>query len=122
MQVIPFCFFRLDDFIFKERLDFDVEIAIRVCRQSGYNRHALALAERHGKHSWYLRMQVEDEGGHKEALDYIANLEFAQAEENLRLYGSALLRSLPDETTELLKLLCTDYKPKNAPIVQVRKF
>ena len=23
------------------------------------------------------------------------------------------------ETTELLKLLCTDYKPKNAPIIQV---
>ncbi len=41
---------RLDDFVLKRsELDFDVDVAIRVCRQSGYTEHALALAEKHGR-------------------------------------------------------------------------
>jgi len=33
-------------------LHFDVETAIKVCRQAGYNQHALQLAEKQQKHKW----------------------------------------------------------------------
>lgn len=41
-------------------VDFDVDIAIRVCRQAGFLKHALALAEKHSKHDLYLKIQIDD--------------------------------------------------------------
>lgn len=32
----------------------------QVCRQASYFKHALVLAEKHQKHEWYLRIQLED--------------------------------------------------------------
>ncbi len=65
-----------------------------------------------------MKTRLEDEeGGHAEALKYIAKLGFEQAEANMRTYGAALMRALPKETTELLKRLSTDYHPDNEPLV-----
>lgn len=110
---------KLDEFIFKdtENVDFDVDIVIKVCRQSGYTKHAIALAAKHKKHEWYLKMQIEDMANYGDALKYISELEFESAEFNLRTYGSALMRHMPDETTDLLKKLCTDYKAGNEPLI-----
>ncbi len=44
-------------------IDFDVDIAIRVCRQAGFLKHALALAEKHSKHDLYLKIQIDDNQG-----------------------------------------------------------
>ena len=57
-------------------MDFDVETAINVCRQSGYCKHALALAEKHEKHEHYLKIQLEDIKDYQKALAYIGKLEF----------------------------------------------
>jgi hypothetical protein len=38
---------------------------------------------------------------------------FVQAESNLKQYGKVLMAEAPKETTDLLKRLCTDYKPTN---------
>lgn len=38
---------------------------------------------------------------------------FIQAEYNLKCYGKILISRVPNPTTELLKNLCTDYKPKD---------
>ena len=57
-------------------MDFDVETAMKVCRQAGYHKHALSLAEKHHKHEWYLRIQLEDIKGCDKALEYIGKLEF----------------------------------------------
>ena len=57
-------------------MDFDVETAIKVCRQAGYHRHALSLAEKHQKHEWYLKIQLEDIRDYQAALAYIARLQF----------------------------------------------
>ncbi len=54
---------------------------------------------------------------HRQALSYIARLDFESADLNLRRYGSALMRRLPDETTQLLKRLCNDYRPDGALLV-----
>ncbi|KAK3087703.1 hypothetical protein FSP39_009366 [Pinctada imbricata] len=110
---------KLDEFIMtKDReVDFDVETAIKVCRQAGYFDHALFLAEKHNKHEWYLRMQLEDKKNYQKALEYIGKLEFEEAEENLKKYGKVLMSEVPRQTTELLKRLCTDYRPTDRPLV-----
>eukprot|EP00918_Siedleckia_nematoides_P018931 GHVU01040411.1.p1 GENE.GHVU01040411.1~~GHVU01040411.1.p1 ORF type:complete len:904 (-),score=100.20 GHVU01040411.1:521-3232(-) len=107
---------RLDDFIMnKDReVDFDVETAIKVCRQAGYFQHALYLAERHAQHHWYLKIQLEDIHDYQQALSYIAKLPFDQAESNMKQYGKVLMTKQPADTTDVLKTLCTDYRPKNA--------
>lgn len=48
---------------------------------------------------------------YQEALRYIGKLPFEQAESNMKRYGKILMHHVPNETTELLKVLCTDYKP-----------
>ncbi|XP_069106820.1 vacuolar protein sorting-associated protein 11 homolog isoform X1 [Argopecten irradians] len=110
---------KLDEFIMtKDReVDFDVETAIRVCRQASYYTHALFLAEKHAKHHWYLRIQLEDSKNYQQALEYIGKLEFEEAEENLKKYGKVLMSEVPRQTTELLKRLCTDYRPADKPLV-----
>uniref|UniRef100_A0A4W3J9W8 Vacuolar protein sorting-associated protein 11 homolog n=1 Tax=Callorhinchus milii TaxID=7868 RepID=A0A4W3J9W8_CALMI len=104
---------KLEEFIkMSEReVHFDVETAIRVLRQAGYYQHALYLAERHLHHQWYLKIQLEDIKNYQEALHYIGKLPFEQAESNMKKYGKTLMHHAPDKTTELLKVLCTGYRP-----------
>ncbi|KIJ12896.1 hypothetical protein PAXINDRAFT_117658 [Paxillus involutus ATCC 200175] len=107
---------------------FDLDTAIRVCRQAGFFEHAAYLAKRWGRHEDYLRVVVEDIGaggagvkgetqegtekerianGYKEALSYLREVGGAAAESNLARYGRALLHHLPNETTQLLIDICT---------------
>ncbi|XP_012258670.2 vacuolar protein sorting-associated protein 11 homolog [Athalia rosae] len=109
---------KLKEFIMtKDReVDFDVEIAIKVCRQASPE-DALLLAEKHNKHEWYLRIQIEDKAEYKEALEYIATLNFEEAESNMKKYGTVLIENAPNEATQFLKRLCTNYRPTNKLLV-----
>ncbi|XP_023235262.1 vacuolar protein sorting-associated protein 11 homolog [Centruroides sculpturatus] len=107
---------KLDEFIKTEKVDFDVEIAIKVCRQAGYFTHALFLAEKHHQHDWYLKIQLEDLKDYSKALDYIGKLDFSLAEDNMKKYGKILINNALKETTDLLKRLCTDFKSNNETI------
>ncbi|XP_063243527.1 vacuolar protein sorting-associated protein 11 homolog isoform X2 [Bacillus rossius redtenbacheri] len=111
---------KLKEFIMTRdrEVDFDVEIAIKVCRQAS-SEDALLLAEKHGLHDWYLKIQVEDRGNYRQALDYIARLDFQEAEANMKRYGNLLIEKVPEEATQFLKKLCTDYRPSNKPLVDV---
>lgn len=97
-------------------LDFDVEIAIKVCRQVS-SEDALSLAKKHEKHDWYLKIQIEDHYKYSDSLEYISNLEFEQAELYMRKYGNVLIQNVPNESTQFLKKLCSDYKPQDKPLV-----
>lgn len=97
-------------------LDFDVEIAIKVCRQVSID-DALNLAKKHGKHDWYLKIQIEDNKKYAEGLEYISNLEFDEAELYMKKYGNVLIKNVPGESTQFLKKLCSDYKPENEPLI-----
>lgn len=110
---------KLDEFIkTKDReVDFDVETAIRVCRSAGYYEHAVYLADKHDQHDSYLKTQLEDLHNYKKALEYIGRLEFDEAEKNMKNYGKILISEVPAETTQLLKLLCTDYHPSDKPLI-----
>jgi hypothetical protein len=92
-------------------LPFDLETAIRVCRQAGYFEHASYLAQKYEKHEDYLKIQIEDAANYKDALLYLRRLGPVAAESNLARYGRAMLESLPDETTQLLIDLCTNSGP-----------
>ncbi|KAK1224476.1 Vacuolar protein sorting-associated protein 11 [Marasmius sp. AFHP31] len=89
-----------------EELPFDLETAIRVCRQAGYFDHAGYLAKKYERHEEYLRIQIEDAGRYSDALAYLRKLGVDAAESNLARYGRALLSNLPEETTQLLIDLC----------------
>ncbi|XP_036279042.1 vacuolar protein sorting-associated protein 11 homolog isoform X2 [Pipistrellus kuhlii] len=105
---------RLEEFIktkSESEVHFDVETAIRVLRQAGYYSHALYLAENHAHHEWYLKIQLEDIKNYQEALRYIGKLPFEQAESNMKRYGKILMHHIPEQTTQLLKGLCTNYRP-----------
>ncbi|KAF9262183.1 hypothetical protein L218DRAFT_980660 [Marasmius fiardii PR-910] len=90
-----------------EELPFDLDTAIRVCRQAGYFDHAGYLAKKYERHEEYLRIQIEDAGRYGDALAYLRKLGVDVAESNLARYGRALLANLPEETTQLLIDLCT---------------
>ncbi|TEB39465.1 hypothetical protein FA13DRAFT_1750921 [Coprinellus micaceus] len=94
-----------------EELPFDLDTAIRVCRQAGYFEHASYLAKKYGRHEDYLRIQIEDAGNVKDALAYLRKLGPEAAESNLARYGRAMLQSLPEETMQLLVDLCTSSGP-----------
>lgn len=105
----------LDEFIMTDReLNFDVETAIKVCRQAGYFKHAVYLAEKYEQHDLYLKIQLEDLKDYQRALSYIGKLEFYEAEGNMKKYGKSLVNAVPDEATKLLKVLCTDYRPQRS--------
>ncbi|XP_050725825.1 vacuolar protein sorting-associated protein 11 homolog isoform X2 [Eriocheir sinensis] len=111
---------QLNEFIMSKEgaVECDVELGVRVCRSAGYYDHALALAARHGLHHHHLAILIDDKKDYSAALRYMATLELEEAKANVLRYGSVLLGHHPDQTTELLISLCTDYKPSNSPIVK----
>ncbi|KAG9077413.1 hypothetical protein FS749_010714 [Ceratobasidium sp. UAMH 11750] len=88
-------------------LPFDLDTAIRVCRQAGYFEHAAYLAKKYTRHEEYLRIQVEDAQNYAEALEYLRGMGGEATEGNMARYGRALLEHLPDQTTNLLVELCS---------------
>ncbi|OCF75394.1 vacuolar membrane protein [Kwoniella mangroviensis CBS 8886] len=90
-----------------EELPFDLETAIRVCRQAGFYEHATYLAKKFGRHEEYLRIQIEDAGEIGEALRYLRGLGPEACEENMVRYGRTLLNAEPQATTALLIDLCS---------------
>ncbi|XP_046856298.1 vacuolar protein sorting-associated protein 11 homolog [Xenia sp. Carnegie-2017] len=110
---------KLDEFIMTDKeFNFDVETAIKVCRQAAYFNHALYLAEKYEHNDWYLKIQLEDTKKYQKALNYIGKLNFQDAKDNLKKYGKTLMEAEPDKTTELLKLLCTDYRSSESPLLK----
>ncbi|KNC99120.1 tethering complex subunit PEP5 [Spizellomyces punctatus DAOM BR117] len=100
---------RLDEFVKTDReLKFDVETAIRVCRQGGYHEHALWLAKKFGEHEWYMRIQLEDLKQYSETVEYLSELEPREAVRSLGRYGYILVTEKPSEMTEVLLKLCSE--------------
>lgn len=84
-----------------------------MCRTAS-TEHALSLAKRNQKHDLSISILTEDQQAFFEALTYISQLKFNDAEASLRKYGLILMEKCPIETTELLKKLCTNYRETNA--------
>jgi len=108
---------KLDEFLRTNSSgDFDVDTAIKVCRQAKYYDHALSLSKKFQKHEWFLKIQLEDKMQYKIALDYIADLEQADRERYLKQFGKILIENIPQETTDLLVDMCTaEVQPEQSP-------
>lgn len=100
---------------------FDLDTAIRVCRQAGYFEHASYLAKKYKRHEDYLRIQVEDAANYKDALAYVRKLDPEASENNLARYGRIMLANLPDETTQLLIDICTGSLPPSSDSEEAAK-
>lgn len=83
-----------------------------MCRTASAE-HALSLAKRNQKHDLSISILTEDQQAFFEALTYIAKLKFYDAEASLKKYGLILMEKCPEETTDLLKKLCTNYRESN---------
>ncbi|TPX44023.1 hypothetical protein SeMB42_g03800 [Synchytrium endobioticum] len=94
--------------------NFDIETAIRVCRQAGYFDHALWLAEKHGQHDLYMAIQVEDLKDYSLTVEYLASLSPTEAVRAFKRYGTMLIKEMPAEVTDLLVKLCTSAAAANA--------
>ena len=107
---------KLDEFIFKDRekIDFDVAVAIKVCRQANYYEHALALAKDHGFDDMYLEI-IFDLKHYSQGLEYIQKLDTAQKLRSMQAYGSLLMKHLPQETTNFLKQVCVEDPERAVP-------
>ncbi|KAI9137953.1 hypothetical protein BKA69DRAFT_1127735 [Paraphysoderma sedebokerense] len=105
----------LDDFLKSdEELTFDVETAIKVCRNAGYFQHAVYLAEKYEEHDWYLRIQLDDLGNYNDALAYINRLPSDMIKAYIKQYGKTFINNIPEATTELLiKLNSNSGQTKN---------
>lgn len=101
-------------------LKFDLDTAIVMCRQGGYNDQAAFLARRHNEHGLVVDILIEDLKKYAEAVAYIQRLPPAEAYQSFMKFGAVLLEHCPIETTALF----TDYftggfRPKkDAVIVQ----
>lgn len=124
------CFTRLDrteqltEFLRNDHnpdIMFDLDVAIKVCRNASVE-HALSLARRNQKHDACLSILTEDQCAYVEAVNYIQQLPFIDAEQMMRKYGCILIQQCKDETTELLKKLCTNFRPHYDRIVHQQLF
>lgn len=72
-------------------LPFDLDTAIRVCRQAGYFDHAGYLARKYERHEEYLRILIEDAGRFAEALEYLRILGPNAVSSTLNFTGNLIL-------------------------------
>lgn len=88
--------------------NFDIDVAIRVCRKSCTD-EAFELARFNGKHDYAIGILIEDQKNFADAVAYISELSYDDAEQNLMKYGRTLMEKCPENVVELLKKLCSDY-------------
>lgn len=94
-------------------LPFDLDTAIRVCRQAGFPTQAAYLARRYGRHADLLRILIDDQRDCAAALAYLRTLPADAVEAELVRYGRTLLDALPEQTTRLMVDLCVLTGPLN---------
>ncbi|XP_054160559.1 vacuolar protein sorting-associated protein 11 homolog [Oppia nitens] len=108
---------KLDEFLKSDEYDanichYDVETAIKVLRQAGYYDNALYLATKHKRNDSFLNISLEDKHDANAAIDYMKHMDWPEVCDYMKKYGRILMNEEPDKTTDILKRLCTEYKPE----------
>lgn len=101
---------KLKRFIRRTDIRFDAHNAIKVCRQAQYFESAIYLAEYYNEPNDYVRIQLENMQRPSLALSYIRRLPVNTAEEILKEHGKELIEKVPDDATDTLIDLCTEWK------------
>lgn len=104
---------------------FDVDTAIRVCREAGLLTHAQSLAKQNKKHELYLNILLEEAAQsqknlrkYQDALRYIERLPFKEADKEMKRIGKTLIENEPKGTTDLIKIICTNFKENRRQYLQ----
>ncbi|XP_050429198.1 vacuolar protein sorting-associated protein 11 homolog isoform X2 [Adelges cooleyi] len=99
---------KLQEFILtkNDNIDFDVDVAIKVCRQSSPE-NALALAEKHGRHSLYIKILLDDRHEYAAALEYVEKLTIQESIQVIKHYSNVFMQNVPMDTVNFLKKLCS---------------
>jgi hypothetical protein len=100
---------RLDAFVRSDKVSFDVDNAIIVCKQSGYVESALVIAQRHRRHDVVVKTRAVEREEYDLSLDYISDLSFYDAEALLKKHGRLFASKRPDRLVSMLVSLCTDW-------------
>ncbi|KAK4135723.1 vacuolar protein sorting-associated protein 11 [Trichocladium antarcticum] len=82
-------------------LKFDLDTAISMCRQGGYNEQAAYLAEKHGENDLVVDILIEDSKAYDVALDYIWRLDPQTAYPCLMKYARVLIEHCPKDATQI---------------------
>jgi len=106
---------KLEEFVKSDTWKFDVTVAIAVCRQAGYESHALYLANKFHKHRDFINITLEKPGRSHEAINYIKQLKWKDAENLMREFGKKLLTESPELTTEIIIKLSTGWSDDSLP-------
>ncbi|KAK3065922.1 hypothetical protein LTS18_002238, partial [Coniosporium uncinatum] len=113
---------KLENFIKSpgDDLKFDLDTAISMCRQGGYNEQAAFLARKHNEHELVVDILIEDSKKYAEALAYIWRLEPVDAYHNFVKYATVLLEHCPQDTTQLfIDYYTAQFRPKKDAVVVV---
>lgn len=101
----------LNEFLRSSDIVFDVDIAIRVLRQAGYYDNAVLLAKRHDRYDPYFSILLEDKSDSSSVLgtfyEFLKDHKADVVCQFLSKYGRLLMADEPNQTTELLKSLCS---------------
>ena len=85
-----------------------------MCHEISYSEEALYLAEKHKKHDWYLRVQIECGQNYEKAINYIKNLESKEDSYTLMInYGNDLFTNAKDTYMDCLKDIISKMKDKS---------
>lgn len=79
----------------------------------------MELAKFNNKHDHAVGILIEDLKLYADAVSYIGNLTYDDAERNLRKYGCLLMEYCSKEMIELLKKLCTDFIAKKCDETEI---
>ena len=85
---------------------FDIETAIKVCRELNHTDLAMKLALQKKQDELYLKILIEDKKDYDKALDHIKNAVDLEEKENFVLeFGQELMKHSHEKLTELIELL-----------------
>ncbi|KAI5291018.1 hypothetical protein KEM54_006646 [Ascosphaera aggregata] len=111
---------KLDSFIRESGpiggLKFDLDTAIRMCRQGGYFEQAAYLAEKYGESDLVVDILVEDSKDYNKAIEFLRTVPADKMYANLMKFSRVLLGHHPEDTTRLFVDFYTgQYKPVRKP-------
>lgn len=85
---------------------FDIETAIKVCKDLKHFDAAMKLAEQKNKHELYLKILIEDKQEYDKALLHIQNkVEMEEKEKYIIEFGQYFMKFCSQKTIELIKLM-----------------
>lgn len=89
-------------------VNFDVEVAANVCRETQAYDQALTLTEKSAKHELHVDILINDLHDSAKACEYIEKLDAINAKECLLKYGPLIMDEQPQETLKLIKHVCRE--------------